>query len=194
MPPVVRPSATACGGAVRQPSGARRRTPDDAHRAGYSGPLRSTYWVVLLISEDGARVELRPVAYQFGASGSRGDWDANWLVVHGGIRTTTGEDWTFDDPCLTTWEARELGAWLRAAAENRAPDGLLTFTEPNLGFSITRSQEPVVLRVHLSLESLRVSEPPKDFYAYSLPLRLRRQNLITAARVWHEELAPFPER
>jgi hypothetical protein len=149
---------------------------------------------VLLISEDEARVELRPARYQFGPSGSPGDWDANWLIVHGGIRTTTGEHWTFDDPCLTTWEARELSAWLRAAAEDRAPDGLLTFTEPNLGFSITHDQEPMILRVHLSLESLKVSEPPEDLYAYSLPLGLRRQDLLTAARAWDGELASFPER
>jgi hypothetical protein len=165
-----------------------------ARRAGCSGPSRSTYWVVLLISEDGARLELQPVRYQFGAFGSDGDWDANWLVIHGGVRTTTGEDWTFDDPCLTTWEARELGAWLRAAAEDRAPDGLLTFTEPNLGFSIVHTREPIVLRVHLSLESLGASEPPEGLYAYSLPLRLGRQDLLTAAHAWHEELAPFPER
>lgn len=147
-----------------------------------------------MISEDEARVELWPVGYEFGATGPGGDWDANWLVIHGSVRTSTGEEWAFEDPCLTTWEADELGAWLRAAADGDAPEGLLTFTEPNLGFSIARNEEPLILRVHLSLESLAAARRPEDLYAYSVPLTLRRQDLLAAARTWHAALASFPAR
>ena len=132
--------------------------------------------------------------YELGATGVRGDGDANWLVIHGGIHTATGQSWTFDDPCLTTWEAREFGVWLRAAAESQAPDGVLVFIEPNLGFSIARVEDAVNLRVHLSLESLTVAEPPEDLYAYNVPLGLSRQDLLIAARAWQESLAPFPVR
>jgi len=74
---------------------------------------------VLLASLDGASVELRPTRYQFPAEPPEpGDWDANWLEVHGRVRTTAGVTWTFDDPCLTTWEAEELATWLRVGRED----------------------------------------------------------------------------
>ncbi|MGY1858272.1 WapI family immunity protein [Modestobacter sp. SYSU DS0290] len=163
-----------------------------------------------LTSSDGASVELRPTRYQFSAPPSEpGDWDANWLEVHGRVRTATGESWRFDDPCLTTWEARQLGDWLRAAADGRVPEldaptedseELLTFTEPNLGFSVgARQGDFLVVRVHLSLESVADrpgagEEAPYDFYASGVPLRVGREQLLAAALAWDEDNGPFPER
>jgi hypothetical protein len=165
---------------------------------------------VLLTSSDGAGVELRPTRYQFPATPSQpGDWDANWLEIHGQVRTKAGESWKFDDPCLTTWEARKIGDWLRAAADGRVPvtdaptedsEELLTFTEPNLGFSVgARQGDSLVVRVHLSLESVADppgagEEAPYDFYAYSIPLRAGREELLAAAHAWDEDNRPFPER
>ena len=165
---------------------------------------------MLLTSSDGASVELRPTRYQFPAPPSEpGDWDANWLEIHGRVRTVAGESWKFDDPCLTTWEAREIGDWLRAAADGRVPvietptedsEELLSFTEPNLGFSVcAREGDSLVVRVHLSLESVADrpgagEEAPYDFYGYSVPLRVRRDELLAAAQAWGEDNRPFPER
>ena len=161
-----------------------------------------------LVSTDGASVDLRPVRYEFADEpAGPGDWDANWLVIRGAVRTAAGRSWTFEDPCLTAWDARELGAWLRAAAEGRvpvtaAPDedsaGLLAFTEPNLGFSLAaRTGDDLVLRVHLSIESgppPRTGDAPSDLYAYSVPLRLRRADLRAAAQAWETDLTPYPPR
>jgi hypothetical protein len=120
-----------------------------------------------LTSSDGAEIALRPTRYQFRAATRRGhgrDWDANWLVVRGDVTMADGKGWSFEDPCLTTWEARALGRWLRdVLAGTVAPspfDGggdeqLLVFTEPNLALSLgDRTAKRVRLRVHLSLESL----------------------------------------
>lgn len=165
---------------------------------------------MLLTSSDGASVELRPTRYQFSAAPSEpGDWDANWLEIHGRVRTVAGESWKFDDPCLTTWEARQLGEWLRSAADGLVPvteaptedsEELLTFTEPNLGFSVgARQDDSLVVRVHLSLESVADrpgagEEAPYDFYAYSVPLRVAREDLLAAAQAWDDDTRPFPER
>ena len=168
---------------------------------------------MLLTSLDGASLELRPTGYQFAEDSRAGDnwddeWDPNWLVVHGEVRTAQGDAWSFDDPCLTTWEARELAAWLRDAAEGRvAPTdtptedspGLLSFVEPNLGFSVASVDDSaVVVRAHLSAEAVtaRPVEGPDQWalYAYSVPLTLGRNELLSAARVWEDELTPFPKR
>jgi hypothetical protein len=62
---------------------------------------------------------LHPAGYQFEVTPATADeeeWDANWLMICGNVRTADSRRWAFLDPCLTTWEARSLSAWLRAVA------------------------------------------------------------------------------
>jgi hypothetical protein len=116
-----------------------------------------------LLSGDGASVDLRPVAHQFSrqvhswscrsadCAEPGADWDANWLMIRGDIRTADGRlDLT--DPCLTTWEAERLSAWLRATA-SRDPAGYreAMLTEPNVSFVLDgRDGELVRIRVGFS--------------------------------------------
>jgi hypothetical protein len=37
-------------------------------------------------------------------------------------------------------------------------------------------------------------EAPFDFYGYSVPLWVRREKLLGAARAWDQDNGPFPER
>ncbi len=160
---------------------------------------------VELISRDGARVALRPTGYQFSqGSASRGDWDANWLLVRGQVRTPTGRSWSFHDPCLTTWECVELLDWLTAASRgdilpSEAPaegEGLLAFTEPNLAFSVAEiSAGDLVIRVHLSLESAP-SGPDQtwDLYECEVPLKVAGTELLGAAEQWRADISPYPAR
>jgi hypothetical protein len=77
---------------------------------------------VLLRGDDGVEVELRIAGYQFPDAEvdpvGRG-WDANWLVIAGRVRTAPGEEWTFRDPGLTTWEVAEVADWLEQAARDQ---------------------------------------------------------------------------
>ncbi|WP_443046355.1 WapI family immunity protein [Streptomyces sp. NBC_00335] len=96
-----------------------------------------------------------PLSYQFPHAGTN-PFDGNWLVISGAVTTSEGS-WAFADPCLLTGEAREISAWLRAAAAGRvAVTGLdaegelspdLWFTEPVLAFSLAdRTEGSVLLR------------------------------------------------
>ncbi|XVU21154.1 WapI family immunity protein [Actinoplanes sp. CA-054009] len=128
-----------------------------------------------LRSVDGAGIELRPVAYEFDAADGD-EWDDNWLVVRGEVG-----DRAFDDPCLTTWEARELGAWLRGGGRGEPPE----FVEPNLAFDVAdREGEEVLLRVRLSAETGEET----------LLLRLSVDDMVKAAGEWEAECGAFPER
>lgn len=163
-----------------------------------------------LSSTDGASVELRAVGYEFPDAIPSGpdDWDANWLVVRGEVRTGTGEAWAFKDPCLATWEAQDLADWLEAAAAGRFPatvapseysDGMLTFLEPNVAFSIARLDEDVVLRVHLDAEAVAgragaERTKPWDLVEHVLPLTMSRQALAEAAVAWRIDLRALPQR
>ena len=161
-------------------------------------------------SVSGPSVELRPVGYQFpgNAGDGRGrDWDANWLLVRGDIRTADGLSWTFVDPCLTTWEARALVLWLRGVVSGETVptpfDGskderLLVFTEPNVALSLEeRTDDSAVIRVHLSLEArppwLRGNAEP-DIFEYFVAVGVSLDDASAAADDWDQGLASFPER
>jgi hypothetical protein len=162
-----------------------------------------------LPSRDSAWIEIRPTGYQFGANPRAQvgtDWDANWLVVRGDVKTTEGVAWTFVDPCLTTWEAQELAAWLHGVVDGSVPStadwaeetGLLHFTEPNLAFSLEqRTNGRARLRVHLSLEAsppwLHGSDRP-DLFEYFLVVDLSTEDLAAAAEEWDNDCKPFPVR
>lgn len=157
-----------------------------------------------LRSDDGAHLVLSIVRYQFPNLRGQGvqDWDANWLVVAGDLLLPDRRTHSFSDPCLTTWEARELAGWLGDVAEGDsevspgdAPG--LVFTEPCLAFAACRDGlGQVELRVYLSLEA----EPPfvmageRGIHTNYVPFRLSREALTKAAREWAVETARFPVR
>ena len=159
-----------------------------------------------LASSNGNSVSLAIDGYQFPAISGSGDrdWDANWLVIKG--RVTAGdEEWTFRDPCLTTWEGRELSSWLRSVADGSqqpAPvdqDGeggeLLVFTEPNVAFNLhAATPEGAIVRLYLSLESLPKSMAGTDIFEYFVELVLNNAALEATARDWDAELRAFPVR
>lgn len=154
-----------------------------------------------LESVDGGFLDLSIVGYQFGPSGEPRDWDANWLVVAGSVALADGTSWSFKDPCLTSWEARELLDWLRAVQRGHVqPSGwdsdeerLLVFTEPNIAFSLAaKAASSVTIRAHLSLESA----PPGggELFDYYVPLELPSGTLADAIDAWATALMAFPVR
>lgn len=150
---------------------------------------------------DGGVLELSIRGYQFGASGEPRDWDANWLVVVGTVSLADGTSWSFEDPCLTTWEARGLLGWLREVQAGHVQpndwdsdeDPLLVFTEPTVAFSLAaRSESSATIRARLSLESA----PPvgSELFDYFVPLELTSEILAGAIDAWTKALVAFPIR
>ena len=117
-----------------------------------------------LQSLDGQFVDIAVTSYQFGgrqSSSNEVDWDANWLMVRG--KAWDGvQSWEFHDPCMTTWEARQLASWLRGLGNAHSetvsaadPEELrLWLTEPNLMFTLaSTSQGITTLDVYFDAES-----------------------------------------
>jgi len=161
----------------------------------------------------GASVSLLPVGYQYPhlTGGGAQDWDANWLIIAGDVRTDGGRTWSFTDPCMTTWDAARLGEWLREVlsgavepvpADRPGTDQLLVFTEPTVALSVaSRRSAGIVLRVHLSLEA----GPPvpgghdeqdnaADIFDYFVPVAMSVADLAAAVSTWEHDLASFPAR
>ncbi|WP_439099018.1 WapI family immunity protein [Cryobacterium aureum] len=60
-------------------------------------------------------VTLEPARYEF--PNPAGDkWDDNWLIISGDVSARDTE-WQFTVPCLTTFEANQISAWLRSVAD-----------------------------------------------------------------------------
>lgn len=158
-----------------------------------------------LASPNGNSLTIRIDGYQYPAvtgSGNR-DYDANWLMVAGDV--VDGDvAWSFRDPCLLTWDARELAAWLRSVADgSRRPEpidphgnggGLLVFTEPNLAFNLhDRTPDGAVIRVYLSLEALPPGAETKIF-EYFVELPMTDDRVAAGLAEWEAELRQFPVR
>ncbi len=157
------------------------------------------------LESGGRAVQLRPVRYQFpdrAPGGGRYDWDANWLQVRGDV--IDGDlAWHFEDPCLTTREARELHGWLQrvvdgdVSAGDRAGDGRIWFTEPNVHFALTeRTGDSVTIVVSFAQESSPPGATEEIRYGdgHGVALRVSTADLRRAAEAWERELHPFPER
>jgi hypothetical protein len=113
-----------------------------------------------------------------------------------------GKSWAFEDPCLTTWEAAELGSWLNAVADGLVPpspfgtgqdEQMLVFLEPVVAFSLQeRIADRVQVRVHLSLEALpqwlRGDEQP-DIFDFFVVLDMSAAELAAAAADWTDSLS-----
>lgn len=157
---------------------------------------------------DGARVELHLTGYQYpGLHGSgEGDWDANWLNVRGEVRDASGQQWRFLDPCLTTWEANQLGAWLRgilvgsvaAAGMGAEERRILSFTEPNVAVSLAaRDATDATVRFHFSLESgppWLPTDDSMDFFDFFVPITASLGDVARAVEEWDQDLAALPPR
>ncbi|MBI4942597.1 MAG: hypothetical protein HY830_17790 [Actinobacteria bacterium] len=165
-----------------------------------------------LVSDDGARFALTVVGYEFpdvealaaaDPDAEPDEDDLNWLVVRGDVTTADGAHWSFEDGCLTAWEAADLGAWLRAVADDVPADvtdawldgGRITFTEPALAFDLadtTPGAGRVAVRVTLAAEAL----PPDAARAAHVTVTLVTAGdaLAAAAVRWTRELARYPPR
>lgn len=157
---------------------------------------------MLLESLDGARLDLSIDSYQFDPTTSpknhpAWEWDANWLMIRGDARTADDLRWEFLDPCMTTHEARDLGAWLRIVADPSTPldPGERSFTEPNLEFSVrpTAPAGYVALAVRFTAECGPKPSRVADT-GFVMNLRMPHAAVLDASRQWETECAAHPPR
>ncbi|MGC3994731.1 MAG: hypothetical protein QM779_11565 [Propionicimonas sp.] len=162
---------------------------------------------MLLQSLDGLFVDIEVSSYQFGLGQSRtdlADWDANWLMIHGRVWDGV-ESWEFLDPCMTTWEARELAVWLRGLGSGHpattAPtdpeDAGMWLTEPNLEFRLAAASEGITtLDVDFGAESRPpgCSSEDHEGLGHRVRLTIPQIEIDRAVSEWEADLRAFPPR
>lgn len=157
------------------------------------------------VNTSGDRVWLRPVGYEF-RDQPMDRWD-DFLVIRGDVYLGDGRSWTFEDPAVTALEATRVAPWLRQArravpvpvpasdARDWPEEGILTFVEPVIAFSIANHNGPAsVLRLHLSIGAHPPWQGPSEIYGYYLLFPMTAQDLAAAAEQWETELATYPMR
>lgn len=163
------------------------------------------------LHDETTELELRIAGYQFAlqetADGpADASWDSNWLVVEGAVRASDGTQWTFRDPCLTTWEVAKLSDWLQqtvaeatTATANTDADGevaeWLTFTEPNLSFAVVSlSESQAELTIVLSHEAAAPPLEPQLPKRSEISIVTSKREIQNAAIEMREQLSAYPVR
>jgi len=151
---------------------------------------------MLLRGREGDELEVGIVGYQF-PDEERDPWDSNWLLVSVRVLAPAG-GWAAVDPCLTTWEARRLVAWLVLAATRDPSSVPMAFTEPNLTLT-ARSRSSAPLRVQLRACFALELRPPWAHLASGsdnlcVDLDVERGDLACAAASLLSDLVRFPQR
>ena len=151
---------------------------------------------MLLRGREGNELELSLVGYQF-PDEERDPWDSNWLLVSVRVLAPQGS-WEVVDPCLTTWEAKRLVAWLAYAAAHDPSGPLLTFAEPNVTV-VARGQTGAALLVDVrACFALELRPPWARMTAGAnelcVDLEVDRADLAAAAASLLADVTKFPQR
>ena len=163
-------------------------------------------------------IELEVEGYQFPDIGpgeqpeDPDSWDSNWLNIRGTVTTGGDSSWSFQHPCLTTWEVVELADWFQNVAAGLVPllpagaeelsttflstrAGWLTFTEPNLSFGVeARSAGRVNLLIGLSHELAQPPLDPRRPRRSQITIEITPQHAHDAAALLLVNSATFPAR
>jgi hypothetical protein len=143
-----------------------------------------------LEAADGAFLELQVVGYEF-PDATSSPYDSNWLIVVGRVGYA-GREWQFRDPCLLTYEAVRLCAWLEGVGCGSHVQAVEDFVEPDLAFSLVSAAGVRALRVALELEARPDWAQEEPSFALEFPLA--ELDLGAAARDLRAQLARFPRR
>ncbi len=149
-----------------------------------------------LAGREGNELELGIVGYQF-PDEEHDPWDSNWLLVDLRVVSPQGS-WEVVDPCLTTWEAKRLVAWLVNAAARDPGATPATFTEPNLTIT-ARSGARAPMRVHVRACFQLELRPPwaktvSGGGDLCVDLDVERGELARAAASLLGDLVRYPQR
>jgi hypothetical protein len=149
---------------------------------------------VRLKGREGNEVELRPVAYQH--PDNRTDpWESNQLLVDVRVATPRGT-WEVVDPCLTTWEAKNLATWLLRATAVGTSQGSSVFDAPNVTMTASRSGVDGWFRVQvvLELEERPPWAPDVEGAPLKVELNVDTAQLLGAAKDLLSDLSDYPQR
>ena len=140
----------------------------------------------VLRGPDGS-LRLSILRYQFPSL--QDELDANWLVI-GGHACLEGKEWSFKDPCLTTFEVQRLADWLDQTALNNTNEGT-AFIEPNLQFDRVSAANIRVSMAYESAPPWAALNDPWDLHGFEVPVG---PELIDAAAALRRQLNRFPVR
>ena len=150
-----------------------------------------------LRGREGNELALSVVGYQF-PDETVDPWDSNGLLVAVRVVSPQGT-WEVVDPCLTTWELRQLAAWLAGVARGGLVRSTATLTEPNLTVRVTVDRRGGTDRFRLRVAFELENRPPwaptvAGGGDLSVDLDVGAPELAAAAAALRADLARFPQR
>jgi hypothetical protein len=134
-------------------------------------------------------IRIKSLGYQYPESDDT-SYDGNWLNVQAEVISERSR-FQIVDPCLLTWELREISAWFADLSTSTFNlSSKLSFIEPNLSFSaVPKSKEFYEITINLSNEFNFYRE---EKFVLSFSKSVKERNLI--ASEFLEEYLMYPER
>lgn len=142
---------------------------------------------MLLRNDVFTELKINVVGYQFPAIENE-PYDADWLNIKIQVKHPKG-NWKATDPCLLTFELKQLIEWFEKICEEKEVEEHLYFIEPCLEFQTLTGK----LRVFFSYDFA----PPwiKDYAEeFFIDFTVSQKELKRAAQELHKELEIFPIR
>jgi hypothetical protein len=142
---------------------------------------------MLLRNDVFTELKMEVIGYQFPAF-EKEPYDADWLNIKIQVKHPKG-NWKAIDPCLLTFEIKQLIEWFEKICEEKGVEKHLYFTEPCLEFEILKDK----LRVFFSHKFA----PPwiKDYTEeFFIDFTVSQPELKRAAQNLQRELERFPIR
>ena len=132
------------------------------------------------------------IGYQF-PDNCGNEYDGNWLMIK--LDVIKGAlQWSETDPCLFTWEVREIAEWFHKLDSNRkVKSHCIRFTEPNIWFNYDEiAGERVRISIYFDAELL----PPEwdESKECFIDFELSKAALLNAGRMLEGELIKSPVR
>jgi hypothetical protein len=145
------------------------------------------------LCDDNNSLALQIVNYQFSqAKALNYNWDRNWLRVSCDVTSPVGH-WQFIEPCLLTWEAKQLADWLDNIPPSNCPNDI-DFTEPLLHFDCLGPLDEINFRLEVEFRLEALPRWAKEDEEYCIEIAVSGEQLHSAAAALRADLCRFPQR
>jgi hypothetical protein len=147
---------------------------------------------VRIVGREGNQLEVSILGYEHPEK-TVDPWESNGLLVALRVVSSHGT-WEVVDPCLTTWEAARLAAWLAAAAVG--PDRVARrLAEPNVTVVAAPVGGRLQLRICFELETRPPWAPSvRGGRDLCVDLDIARDDAAAAAAELRTDARRFPQR
>lgn len=142
------------------------------------------------LAEKDTSFELLITGYEY-PNTSFESYDSNWLIIQLSVSTTQGA-WKVSDPCLLTYEVKQLANWFDKLNKGYFEETEYSFMERVIAFSVLEINQIKFLHICFYQEALPPWAMGQD--EYSINIKLSELDLKSSSEYLQKQLEIYPQR